>query len=132
MLSERTIAIVLLLALLPASVWGFVCAINCNYMAPMKHTIAGDPEMTAHHHSHHAGRTMASACYPAGARAVETGCLPNVEFFSTEARWRVNFDSVAIAPAPIFSAIGTYSEIAFLSSSPPASLIKSVASTLRI
>lgn len=90
--------------------------------------------MAAHQHSHyHEGAMMNSACCPAGAHVAKSGCVSNVQFSSAvEARWRVNFDSAATTPTPIFSALPTPSETTFLSSSPPASFLRTVAPTLRI
>ena len=134
MLIHRTIALVLSLALSSASSSGLICTINCNYPALMKHATNGDQATTAMQHSHHHdGTTMNSACCPTGARLLNSSCVRDVHFSSAvEARWRVNFDSVAIAPTPVFFALGAYSETASLLSSPPASFLKSVAPTLRI
>lgn len=131
---RRAIALIVSLVLMPVSGWGLICAVNCNHMAPMKPTIEGDSALTAHQHSHHHdGATMNSACCPAGAQVAKSGCAPNVQFSSAvEGRLRVNFDSAAIALTPIISALGAHSEATFLSSSPPASLLRTVVPTLRI
>ena len=100
----------------------------------MKHASDGNQATTAMQHSHHHdGTAMNSACCPTRARLVNSSCVRDVQFSSAvEARWRVNFDSVAIAQAAVVSALGAYVETAFLLSSPPGSFLKSVAPTLRI
>ena len=133
-LIHQTIALILSLALSPATSSGLICTINCNYPALMKHASDGDQATTAMQHSHHHhGTTMNSACCLTRARLLNSSCVRDVQFSSAvEARWRVNFDSVAIARAPVVSARGGYSETAFLLSSPPGSFLKSLAPTLRI
>lgn len=134
-LTHRAIALVLLLALLPANGRDLICALKCDHLVPIQQAAKADPAMTPHQHSHHNGgmKTAKSACCPAGATLRKGACVLDLQSAAAaEVRTRIIFDSVAIALTSIFSDINTYSEISFLSSSPPASLVRTVVPTLRI